>query len=80
MVNAWMQTVKDVKASMPKGTLLKDILKKAKLVYRKSKKGTKVSTPAKTRKVKKGKRKRTKKRGTKKRSKKRRGKKRGKKR
>ena len=38
MVNAWMQTVKKVKASMPKGTLLKDILIKAKKVYAEQKK------------------------------------------
>jgi hypothetical protein len=35
MVNAWMQTVKQVRDQMPKGTPLKAILKAAKKVYRK---------------------------------------------
>ena len=35
MVNAWMETVKNVRDQMPKGTSLKEILQKAKLVYRK---------------------------------------------
>jgi hypothetical protein len=35
MVNAWMQTVKQVRNQMPKGTPLKAILKAAKKVYKK---------------------------------------------
>ena len=35
MVNAWLNTVKEVQAKVPKGTLLKDILHKAKIIYEK---------------------------------------------
>ena len=42
MVNAWLNTVKEVQAKVPKGTLLKDILHKAKIIYeKKNKKKTK---------------------------------------
>ena len=33
MVNAWIKTVKEVQATVPKGTLLNDILEKAKVIY-----------------------------------------------
>lgn len=41
MVNAWIKTVKEVQASVPKKTLLKDILEKAKQIYVKKNKKNK---------------------------------------
>ena len=37
MVNTWLKTVKKVNATLPKGTLLKDVLKKAKSIQKQKK-------------------------------------------
>jgi len=43
MVNTWLKTVKKVNARLPKGTLLINVLKKAKEVYSKTKKVAKIT-------------------------------------
>lgn len=70
-----MQTVKKVKASMPKGTLLKDILIKAKKVYAEQKKKGVVSVGKAVKSVKKSLKKRHRRKKTQKKSKGKKGKK-----
>lgn len=69
MVNAWIQTVKEVQATVPKGTLLKNILEKAKVIYEKKnkikKKKSKSRRKSRKRTQKKNKKKRKKKKQTK---------------
>ena len=69
MVNAWLNTVKEVQAKVPKGTLLKDILNKAKIIYEKKNKKKTKRKSRKRKTQKKSKRRRRKKRQSKRQSK-----------